>query len=117
LSELVLKNVLHIDDRSVELDADGFLRRCGDWDEDVARAMARHDAVELTPQHWEIIHYVRAYYAEYALVPIMRVLAKAIARDLGPDKASSRYLYRLFKQGPVRQASRYGGLPKPPSCI
>lgn len=108
---------LNVDGRSIEVDIDGFLRHCDDWDEDVARAMASRDHVKLTPEHWEVIHYVRAYYAEYGLVPIMRVLAKAIARDLGSDKGSSRYLYRLFKEGPVRQASRYGGLPKPPSCI
>ena len=80
-------------------------------------AMADEDGVSLSDEHWEIIHFVRAYYAANGIVPIMRILAKAIARELGEEKGKSRYLYRLFVDGPVRQASRYGGLPKPPSCI
>jgi tRNA 2-thiouridine synthesizing protein E len=99
------------------LDDDGFLCRPEDWDEQVAAALAAEDRLDLTGEHWAIIRYVRDYYYRHGSIPIMRVLAKAIARDLGEDKGRSRYLYRLFEQGPVRQASRYGGLPKPPSCI
>ena len=108
---------LQLRERRLALDDDGFLSRAGDWDQQVAAALAAEDALELTAEHWAIIHYVRDYYARHGSIPIMRVLAKAIARDLGEDKGRSRYLYRLFKQGPVRQASRYAGLPKPPSCI
>jgi tRNA 2-thiouridine synthesizing protein E len=108
---------LQLPDRCLDLDDDGFLRHIDDWDEHVAAALAAQDEVDLSDEHWAIIYYVREYYAQHGSIPIMRVLAKAIARDLGEERGRSRYLYRLFKQGPVRQASRYGGLPKPPSCI
>lgn len=103
--------------RTLETDADGFLRRPEDWSPAVAQAMAAADGLALTAAHWEIIEFLRVYYAKHGLIPVMRVLSRAIARSLGEDKAGSRYLYRLFPEGPVRQGSRYAGLPKPPSCI
>ena len=42
---------------------------------------------------------------------------REFGQRFGPDKGSSRYLYRLFPDGPARQACRYAGLPKPVSCI
>lgn len=109
--------VLKVDGRTLQTDPQGFLCRREDWSPAVAEAMAAEDGIKLQAEHWEIIEFCRAYYAEYGLIPIMRILARAIARRLGEDKGKTRYLYRLFPQGPVRQASRYAGLPKPPSCI
>jgi tRNA 2-thiouridine synthesizing protein E len=37
--------------------------------------------------------------------------------EFGEEKSSSRYLYRLFKEGPAKQATKYAGLPKPARCI
>lgn len=108
---------LEVDGRVLETDTQGYLLRRADWAPAVAEAMAATDGIELRPEHWEIIEFCRDYYAECGLIPIMRVLARAIARRLGEEKGKSRYLYKLFPQGPVRQASRYAGLPKPPSCI
>jgi tRNA 2-thiouridine synthesizing protein E len=47
----------------------------------------------------------------------MRLLVRALGQRLGAEKASSRYLYRLFPAGPAKQACRYAGLPMPVSCI
>jgi tRNA 2-thiouridine synthesizing protein E len=51
------------------------------------------------------------------MAPGMRLLLKALATELGPDWGTSRRLYRLFPEGPAKQACRYAGLPKPVSCI
>ena len=51
------------------------------------------------------------------MAPPMRVLVKAVAVRLGSEKGESRYLYRLFPEGPAKQACRYAGLPRPVSCI
>jgi tRNA 2-thiouridine synthesizing protein E len=47
----------------------------------------------------------------------MRLLVRELAQRLGAEKGQSRYLYRLFPEGPAKQACRYAGLPKPVSCI
>jgi tRNA 2-thiouridine synthesizing protein E len=104
-------------ERAVALDGDGFLLDWRAWDEGLAVALAAQDDLTLTPAHWEILRFLRRYYTDYGLTPVLRILARAIARRLGPDKGTRAYLYGLFPLGPVRQGARYAGLPKPPSCI
>ena len=101
----------------MELTRDGFLVNKDDWTTEIADTIAKEEGIELTEEHWEIIHFVQDYYKEYSITPIMRVLGKAIGRKLGKDKGKSCYLYRLFPDVPIKQSARIAGLPKPPSCI
>jgi len=95
----------------------GFLADSGQWNEAVAEALAAEDGLQLTPAHWEIIQFMRAYYAEYQHQPNARLFGQAIKKSLGADKGGSLYLYRLFPDGPLKYANKYAGLPIPPSCI
>jgi TusE/DsrC/DsvC family sulfur relay protein len=99
------------------VDARGYLLDRERWSRDWAEAMAARDQITLSREHWEIIEFLRDYHQRFAMAPPMRLLVKELGRQFGPDKASSRYLYRLFPDGPARQACRYAGLPKPVSCI
>lgn len=108
---------LTINGNVLPTDKEGFLSDPADWSEEVAHHMAQQDAMVLSEEHWEIIRFLREHYAEYRLIPPMRLLTKAIEKRLGTEKGNSRYLYRLFPDGPVKQGSRYAGLPKPPHCI
>jgi tRNA 2-thiouridine synthesizing protein E len=47
----------------------------------------------------------------------MRALVRRVRETLGEGKGNSRYLYKLFPEGPGTQACRYAGLPRPVSCI
>lgn len=102
---------------ALPLDAKGYLLESELWSPAFAEVMAARDDLTLTPTHWDVIDFLRAYHERYALAPPMRLLVKELGRQFGPDKASSRYLYQLFPDGPARQACRYAGLPKPVSCI
>jgi tRNA 2-thiouridine synthesizing protein E len=95
----------------------GFLVNASDWNEDVAVKLAEADRIELSPAHWEIIRFIRNYYFEFKHLPNARVFAKAIAKSLGEDKGNSRYLHRLFPDGPLKYACKLAGLPKPPTCL
>ena len=95
----------------------GFLIRPSDWDEQVAQHLAEFNNISLTEAHWEIIHFIRQYYLNYKHLPNARVFAKAIAKVLGAEKANSRYLLRLFPDGPLKYACKLAGLPKPPTCL
>ncbi len=105
------------DGKPVALDEKGYLLEMDDWDEGLAEQMAAADGIALTAAHWEIIEFVRDYHAEFHMAPPIRLLIKAIASKLGEDKGNSRYLYRLFPEGPAKQVCRYAGLTKPVSCI
>lgn len=95
----------------------GFLVDMHDWNEEVAQELARIDAIVLTEAHWEIMLFIRGYYLEYRHLPNARVFVKAVAKQLGEEKGNSRYLQRLFPDGPLKYACKLAGLPKPPTCL
>ena len=105
------------DDKILNTTDSGFLINPDDWSETVAQMLAAADSIELTKAHWEIIHFIRAYCQRYKHLPNQRVFTQAIRKQLGEEKGNSRYLYRLFPDGPLKYACKIGGLPKPTSCI
>lgn len=103
--------------RELDLTDQGFLVNAGDWDEEVARWLAEFDDIELDERHWEIIGFIRDYYRQFKHLPNARVFTKAVAKTLGQEKGNSRYLHKLFPDGPLKYACKLAGLPKPPTCL
>jgi tRNA 2-thiouridine synthesizing protein E len=101
----------------LETTEQGFLVNRLDWNEEVGNYLAQQENINLTDQHWEIILFIRSYYGQYKHLPNSRVFIKAIAKTLGEDKGNSRYLHRLFPDGPLKYACKLAGLPKPPTCL
>lgn len=101
----------------LETDAEGFLVHHEDWNIEVANAIAQNQGLELTPERLEVVMFVRNFYDKYNTSPAIRALVKAMANEFGPDKGNSRYLYKLFPEGPAMQAARIAGLPRPVRCI
>ena len=66
--------MLEVNGKSFETDEEGL-----------ATAMAKEDDIELGPDHWEIINFLREYYEEYQIAPAVRVLTKAVGKKLGKD--------------------------------
>ena len=109
--------MLNINGIEVETDKDGYLLNSQQWNEDVARSIAQLENIELPDAHWEVIYFVRDFYQEYNTSPAIRMLVKAMVEKLGEDKGNSRYLQRLFPEGPAKQATKLAGLPKPAKCL
>lgn len=109
--------MLTINDMQIETDTNGYLLDHQQWNEEVALAIAEKENLELTQAHWEVIYFVREFYQEYNTSPAIRMLVKAMAQKLGEDKGNSRYLQRLFPEGPAKQATKLAGLPKPAKCL
>lgn len=103
--------------RRVVLDKDGYLTRLDDWDTGVAEALAGHEGITLTPEHWVVINLVRQFHQEFGLSPATRPLVKYVGRHLGEDKGKSLYLMTLFGGKPALTISRIGGLPRPANCF
>lgn len=103
--------------RDIDLDKDGFLVNLADWSDDVAIALAEHEGLTLSVAHFEIIHALRRFHAQYQLSPAMRPLVKYIGQELGKDKGTSLYLLSLFPGSPAKLASKLAGLPKPDNCL
>lgn len=108
---------LRFEEEVISTDKQGYLLNHLLWSEALANVMAENDDFELTNAHWEVIHFVRKFYLTYNTSPAIRALTKAMKAEFGEEKASSRYLYKLFPEGPAKQATKYAGLPKPARCI
>jgi len=102
---------LIVGDLVVELDEDGFLEDHLVWTEDVARALGKTEEVdELTEEHWKMINYLRDYYEQFGVAPMVRKMCK----DTGFDQ---KKIYALFPAGPGKGACKLAGLPKPTGCV
>ena len=108
---------IEVKGKQFETDEEGYLVNLADWTEDVAKSIAEAEKIDLSPNHWEVVNFLRDYYNEYQIAPAVRVLTKAIGKTLGPDKGNSKYLYELFPYGPAKQACKIAGLPKPTGCV
>ncbi|QOF66779.1 TusE/DsrC/DsvC family sulfur relay protein [Actinobacillus sp. GY-402] len=109
--------MLTVNQQQIETDPAGYLMDLNQWTPDVARAIAEKEGIVLTDAHWEVIDFVRDFYLEYKTSPAIRMLVKAMAKKLGEEKGNSRYLQRLFPDGPAKQATKLAGLPKPAKCL
>ncbi|MCF7970346.1 MAG: TusE/DsrC/DsvC family sulfur relay protein [Methylococcaceae bacterium] len=108
---------LELGGHSIEVTDQGFLCDLNQWNNQVAEHLAQLEGIVLSAEHWEILLFIRQFYQDYKYLPNARVFAKAIKNKLGNEKASSRYLLRLFPEGPLKYAAKIAGLPKPPSCL
>lgn len=103
--------------KEIERDAQGYLKHIGDWSEALAQHIAAEEQIEMSEAHWEVVHFVRDFYLEFNTSPAVRMLVKAMAHKFGEEKGNSRYLFRLFPEGPAKQATKIAGLPKPVKCL
>ncbi|MDH4127476.1 MAG: TusE/DsrC/DsvC family sulfur relay protein [Spirochaetota bacterium] len=108
---------IEVGGKVIETDENGFVLNVDEWTKEVADFLAEQEGLEMTDAHWEVINFLREYYAEYKIAPMIRILTKAIGKKLGPDKGNTKYLYELYPGGPAKQACKIAGLPKPTGCV
>jgi len=103
--------VIKLDGVEVEVDEDGFIQEPDKWSEELALTIAKTEEVEdLTEDHWKVINYLRSYYQEFGIAPMIRKLCKETGFQL-------KYIYELFPSGPAKGACKIAGLPKPTGCV
>lgn len=94
-----------------ERDVEGYLIDPGDWNEDVARMLARDENIELTDDHWHVLHFMREYYDEHQIAADARFAIKHLAERVGRD--AQKHLFVLFPYGYVKQACKIAGMRRP----
>jgi tRNA 2-thiouridine synthesizing protein E len=108
-----LTRKLVVSGKVIETDSEGYLRNLGDWSEEFARAQARQEGLELTKEHWELIHFLRKHFQERGVQPQVRVMIKHFTEVWGPERGNNHYLHALFPiGGPQKQGNRLAGLLK-----
>ncbi len=102
---------IDINGKSYEVDEDGFLQDPSIWNVEVAKDFSSLEEIaELTDDHWKVINYLRNYYLEFGIAPMIRKLCKETGFKLNR-------IYDLFPSGPAKGACKLAGLPKPTGCV
>ena|ERR1035441_9292337 len=97
--------------KTLEIDEDGFIQDPTAWNEAVAADLAKTEGVEqMTEKHWKLVKYLREYYLQFNMAPMVRKVCKTTGFEL-------KEIYVLFPSGPAKGACKVAGLPKPTGCV
>jgi TusE/DsrC/DsvC family sulfur relay protein len=95
----------------IEIDEDGFMLDPKLWTEQVAKALATTEGIsDMTEEHWKLVNYLRDYYLQFGIAPMVRKLCKETGFPL-------KRIYELFPSGPAKGACKVAGLAKPTGCV
>ncbi|MEE8484855.1 MAG: TusE/DsrC/DsvC family sulfur relay protein [Nitrospinota bacterium] len=110
-------SAIEINGVSYDTDEEGYLTDTTNWTKDIGLFLAKEEGLEMSDAHWEVVNFLREYYDEYKIAPMIRILTKAMGKKLGKEKGNTKYLYQLYPAGPAKQACKIAGLPKPTGCV
>ncbi len=105
---------LELPSGKVNVDEAGYITNPDLWTRDFAEHVAANDGIELTPDHWEIIDFIRDSYAEHRVAVDVRHVLKLAQNDLGLSKHDAKVrMLELFPYGYVKQAVKMAGMKQP----
>jgi TusE/DsrC/DsvC family sulfur relay protein len=101
---------LYCGKKTIEVDQDGFLSKLEEWDEDVARVLAKNEGFDdLGRAKLDILLFLREYYRKFSSFPILKYVCKKT------HAASNSCVTDEFVD-PIK-AWKIAGLPKPPQVF
>lgn len=96
--------------RTFEVDAEGFLTRREDWDEDLARQLAAFIGIDLDEAHLAPLRFMREDSATTGATPTLRRMQTVGGFDI-------KNLFTLYPGKPAKTMAWLAGLPKPVGCV
>jgi TusE/DsrC/DsvC family sulfur relay protein len=95
---------------TVDVDDNGYLTDLGQWNKDIAIAIAKEVEIDtLSDKHFEIIDYLQKSFKDGVALSIRKVGKSGIT--------NIKEFYELFPGGPLKKATMIAGVPKPASCV
>ena len=95
---------------TVEITEEGFMVDPSAWTEELAKALAEKEGIELTDRHWIVINFARAEFEANGEAPTLRKITKT-------TDVNTKELYALFPGGAAKVAAKISGLGKPTGCL
>lgn len=94
-----------------ERDGEGYLIDPSDWNEEIAKVLAKEESIQMTDTHWDVIRFMRDYYEEHQVAADARFVIKHMESSLG--KEARKKLFELFPYGHVKQTCKIAGMKRP----
>jgi tRNA 2-thiouridine synthesizing protein E len=102
--------VTELDGHQVHVDEEGFLTEYGEWSEDLAPVLARQIGIDLTDEHWKVLHFLRKDFQEKGETATTRRV-----QTVGGIPVKEQFA--LFPKKPGKKMAYIAGLPKPHGCV
>lgn len=103
---------LEVNGVSIETTDNGYLVEASEWNEDVAKALAADEGIEMTDKHWDVVTYLRdEHFNNNGNEPNERTILKDMCKKWG-EKLSSKDMYLMFPLMPSKQGRKIAGLPQ-----
>ncbi len=95
--------------KTIAVNEEGYLINFAQWDETVGEELAKQANINLSPTHWNLLHYIQDEYKKEVPLTIRKIGKSGVVDIKG--------FYQLFPTAPLKTASKIAGIPKPASCI
>jgi tRNA 2-thiouridine synthesizing protein E len=102
--------VTTIDNRTVDVNEEGFLTDPQQWDEALGAELARLIGITMTDEHWQVIRFLRKDFAEQGETATLRRVSTQAGVPV-------KQLFGLFPVKPAKKMAYVAGLPKPKGCV
>lgn len=103
--------VIQVNGTPVLTDSEGYLLNREQWSESFALALAEQEQLPLQDAHWQVIRWLREYYAEHGVQAQVRAMIKHFSTQWDTLRGSNHALHDLFPRGgPQKQGNRLAGL-------
>lgn len=102
--------VIEIAGKQVHVNDEGFLTEYDEWSEEIAGILAKQIEIELTPEHWKCINFLRADYKTQGETATSRRVQNVGGIDVKTQ-------FALFPKKPAKKMAYIAGLPKPKGCV
>ena len=79
------------------------------WDENVAKDIAKEEEIELTDAHTKVLEYLRNEQSQGNTISIRSIKKSGVV--------TIQDMYSLFPKAPIKQSTKIAGIPKPASCV
>jgi len=102
--------VIEIAGRPINVNEDGFLTIYDEWDEEIARELAKQIEIDMTDEHWKIIKFLRDDFKTQGETATSRRV-----QTVGGVPVKEQFV--LFPKKPAKKMAYIAGLPKPKGCV
>lgn len=94
----------------VHVDDEGFLTEYDEWTETLGAELAKNIGIDMTDDHWQVIHFLRDDYRSQGETATTRRVD-----TVGGFPVKKQFA--LFPKKPAKKMAYIAGLPKPHGCV
>ena len=93
----------------IDVNEEGYMTNPDQWTEEIARAIALEEGIELIEQHFAVLDFIRKRVNAGDSLTIRSINKSGVV--------DTKTFYQLFPGAPLKKATKIAGVPKPTSCI